>query len=142
MGTAGGMKTTTLAVLVLSIVSNVRGKGDVEFKNRRIRSHYIRSAVVVMGAGFGVFLVMSILLSAAMPEADLVDIVYEIISAIATVGLTRGLTPNLNTVGRWLVIVTMYLGRIGPLTLGTAVVVRAQRRSENIRLAAEDIMIG
>lgn len=142
MGTAGGMKTTTLAVLVLSIVSNVRGKGDVEFKNRRIRSHYIRSAVVVMGAGFVVFLVMSMLLSAAMPETDLVDIVYEIISAIATVGLTRGLTPNLNTVGRWIVIVTMYLGRIGPLTLGTAVVVRAQRRSENTRYAAEDIMIG
>lgn len=142
MGTAGGMKTTTLAVMVLSIVSNVRGKADVEFRNRRIRSHYIRSAVVIMGTGAGVVLVMSMLLSAAMPKADIVDIVYEITSAIATVGLTRGLTPNLNLFGKWIVIVTMYLGRIGPLTLGTAVVVRAAKRAESVRLAAEDIMIG
>lgn len=142
MGTAGGMKTTTLAVLVLSIVSNVRGKADVEFQSRRIRSHYIRSAVVIMGTGVGVVFAMSILLSAAMPGADIVDIVYEITSAIATVGLSRGLTPNLTFFGKWIVIVTMYLGRIGPLTLGTAVVVRAAKRSENTRLAAEDIMLG
>lgn len=142
MGTAGGIKTTTLAVMVLTIVSNMRGKPDVEFKNRRIRTHYIRSAVVVMGTGIGAALVMSVLLSAVMPKADTVDIVYEITSAIATVGLTRGLTPNLTTAGRWIVIVTMYLGRIGPLTLGTAVVVKAQRKSENTRLAAEDVMIG
>ncbi len=142
MGTAGGIKTTTLALLILSIYSNVRGKADVEFQNRRIRSHYIRSAVVVMGAGLGVMMVMSMLLSAAMPEASLVDVVYEITSALATVGLSRGLTPNLTAIGKWIVITTMYLGRIGPLTLGTAVVVRAVRRSENTRLAAEDIMIG
>ncbi|MDO4308568.1 MAG: potassium transporter TrkG [Eubacteriales bacterium] len=142
MGTAGGMKTTTLAVMALSIISNVRGREDVEFGNRRIRIHYVRSAVVVMGTGVGVVLVMSMLLSAVMPGAGLEDIVYEITSAIATVGLTRGITPDLPTAGRWIVIVTMYLGRIGPLTLGTAVVVRAQRRSQNTRLAAEDIMIG
>lgn len=142
MGTAGGIKTTTLAVLVLSIYSNVRGKSDVEFRNRRIRSSYIRSAVVVMGAGLGVMMIMSMLLSAAMPDASLVDVVYEITSAIATVGLSRGLTPNLTVIGKWLVIITMYLGRIGPLTLGTAVVVRAARRSESTRLAEEDIMIG
>lgn len=142
MGTAGGIKTTTLAVLVLSIYSNVRGKEDVEFRNRRIRSHYIRSAVVVMGTGLGVVLAMSMLLSAVMPERSLVDVVYEVTSALATVGLSRGLTPDLTAIGKWLVIVTMYLGRIGPLTLGTAVVVRAVKRSENTRLAAEDIMIG
>ncbi|MCI5649166.1 MAG: potassium transporter KtrB [Fusicatenibacter sp.] len=142
MGTAGGMKTTTLAVIVLSMICNLQGKTDVEFGGRRIRKHYIHSAVVVMGAGFGVFLTMSILLAAVMPGADLVDIIYEIGSAIATVGLTRGLTPELTTAGKWIVIVTMYLGRIGPLTLGTAVVVRGQKRTENTRLAAEDIMIG
>lgn len=142
MGTAGGMKTTTLAVIVLTMITNLRGKEDVEFGHRRIRKHYIQSAIVIMGTGFGVFLTMSILLAAAMPGADLVDVIYEIASAIATVGLTRGLTPDLTSVGKWIVIVTMYLGRIGPLTLGTAVVVRAQKKTENTQLAAEDIMIG
>ena len=142
MGTAGGMKTTTVAVMVLSVVSNLRGKEDVEFRHRRIRNHYIRSAVVIVGMGFGVLLTMSMLLSAVMPETSLVDIVYEITSAIATVGLSRGLTSQLTAAGKWIVILTMYLGRIGPMILGMAVVVRAQKRSENTRLAAEDIMIG
>ena len=142
MGTAGGMKTTTVAVMVLSVVSNLRGKEDVEFRHRRIRNHYIRSAVVIVGMGFGVLLTMSMLLSAVMPETSLVDFVYEITSAIATVGLSRGLTSQLTAAGKWIVILTMYLGRIGPMTLGMAVVVRAQKRSENTRLAAEDIMIG
>lgn len=142
MGTAGGIKTTTLAVLVLSIAANLRGKTDVEFRNRRIRRNYLRSAIVVAGMSFAVLLGMCILLTCAMPGADLVDVLYEITSAVATVGLTRGLTPNLTFWGKWIVIVTMYLGRIGPLTLGTAVLVRAPKRPENIHLAEEDIMIG
>lgn len=142
MGTAGGMKTTTVAVMFLNVVSNLRGKEDVEFRHRRIRSHYIRSAVVIMGTGFGILLMMSMLLAAAMPETSLIDIVYEITSAIATVGLSRGLTSRLTLAGKWIVILTMYLGRIGPMTLGMAVVVRAQKRSEKAQLAAEDIMIG
>lgn len=142
MGTAGGVKTTSLAVLALSLRANIKGKRDVEAQNRRIRESYIRSAVVVVGMGFSALLVMTALLCAAMPEISLVDALYEMTSAIATVGLTRGLTPNLNTMGKWLVIITMYLGRIGPLTLGTAVVVRGQKRPESTHLAEEDIMIG
>ena len=60
----------------------------------------------------------------------------------ATVGLSRGLTPCLNTAGKWIVILTMYLGRIGPLTLGTAVTVRVQKMPADSHLAEEDIMIG
>lgn len=142
MGTAGGIKTTTLAVMGLSISANLRGKRDVESHFRRIRENYIRSAVVVTGIGFSVLLIMSLLLAAAMPQAGMEDILYEITSAIATVGLSRGLTPSLTTIGKWIVIITMYLGRIGPLTLGTAVVIRAQRRSESAHLAEEDVMIG
>ncbi len=142
MGTAGGVKTTTLAVVALSIAANLRGKADVEFRYRRIRKHYLRSAIVVIGMSFAVLLCMCLLLAWAMPEAEPVDVLYELTSAIATVGLTRGLTPNLTTVGKWIVIVTMYLGRIGPLTLGTAVLVRAPKRPESTHLASEDIMIG
>lgn len=142
MGTAGGIKTTTIAVMALSVVSNLRGKADVEFQNRKIKTHYIRSAVVVTGMGFMVLLFMCLLLSAVMPEAAMADVLYEVTSAIATVGLTRGLTPVLNLAGKWIVIITMYLGRIGPLTLGTAVLLRAQKHSEKVHLAEEDIMIG
>ena len=123
MGTAGGIKTTTVAVLLLSLKSNLQGKRDLEVHHRRIRDSYIRSAIVVTGMVLTVLILMSMLLCAAMPEAPIEDVVYEITSAVATVGLSRGLTSCLNTAGKWIVILTMYLGRIGPLTLGTAVTV-------------------
>lgn len=94
MGTAGGVKTTTIAVLILSIVAYLQGKKDVEVYGRRIRESYLRSAMVVAGTSLLILFTMSVLLSAAMPEADLADILYEITSAEATVGLSRGLTPR------------------------------------------------
>lgn len=109
MGTAGGIKTTTVAVLLLGLKSNLQGKKDVEVHHRRIRDSYIRSAIVVTGMAFGVLIVMSILLCAVMPKTAVQDVVYEITSAVATVGLTRGLTPQLNAIGKWIVILTMYL---------------------------------
>ena len=142
MGTAGGVKTTTIAILFLSVRTNLQGGRDVETQNRKIRDSYIRSAVVVVGMGFTVLLVITMLLCAVMPDASLVDVLYEVTSAIATVGLSRGLTSSLNLAGKWLIIITMYLGRIGPLTLGTAVIVRARKRMGNSHLAEEDIMIG
>ena len=110
--------------------------------NRKIRSSYIRSAVVVTGMGFMTLLIMTILLAAVTPDAGLADILYETTSAAATVGLSRGLTSRLSAAGKVIIIVTMYLGRIGPLTLGTAVAVRGQKRKETTQLAEEDIMIG
>jgi trk system potassium uptake protein TrkH len=142
MGTAGGMKTTTIAVTMLTVAASLRGKKDVEVFHRKIKISYIRSAVVVVCMGFMTFMVMSFLLAAVMPQAPFEDILYEVMSAVATVGLSRGLTSVLPAAGKWIIIVTMYLGRIGPLTLGTAVVVHARRRMENTSLAEEDIMIG
>ena len=142
MGTAGGVKTTTLAVLVLCIITNLRGKKDVEVYGRKIRSSYIRSAQVVVGMAFGVLFVSVLGVFAVMPEASFVDVLYELTSAVGTVGLSRGLTSVMNTPAKWIVIFTMYLGRIGPLTLGAAVVSRAQKRTKDVHLAEENIMIG
>ena len=142
MGTAGGVKTTTLAVLVLSIIANLRGKKDVEVYGRKIRSSYIRSAQVVVGMAVSVLFISVLGIFAVMPEAPFVDVLYELTSAVGTVGLSRGLTAALNTPAKWIVIFTMYLGRIGPLTLGAAVVSRAQKRTKDVHLAEENIMIG
>ena len=142
MGTAGGVKTTTLAVIVLCIITNLRGKKDVEVYGRKIRSSYIRSAQVVVGMVFGVLFISVLGIFAVMPESSFVDVLYELTSAVGTVGLSRGLTSVMNTPAKWIVIFTMYLGRIGPLTLGAAVVSRAQKRTRDVHLAEENIMIG
>ena len=142
MGTAGGIKTTTLSVLILSIITNLRGKKDVEVYGRKIRNSYVRSALVVAGTSISVLFVSVLLIFAVMPQAPFVDVLYELTSAVGTVGLSRGLTAVVNTPAKWIIIFTMYLGRIGPLTLGAAVVARAQKKAEDVYLAEENIMIG
>lgn len=142
MGTAGGIKTTTVLVLCLTVLANLKGSRDVEIHNRKIRVSYIRSALTVTVIGILVLLAAVLLVSAIAPQFGLTDIFYEMTSAIATVGLSRGLTAKLPTAAKWVVILTMYLGRIGPVTLGTAVMVRQQKRSSGASLAEGDIMIG
>ena len=95
-----------------------------------------------MGMVFGVLFISVLGIFAVMPEASFVDVLYELTSAVGTVGLSRGLTSVMNTPAKWIVIFTMYLGRIGPLTLGAAVVSRAQKRTRDVHLAEENIMIG
>ena len=104
---------------------------------------YDVSGEPIIGTSVLILFTMTVLLSAVMPGVDLADVLYEITSAGATVGLSRGLTPQLNVAGKWIVILTMYLGRIGPLTLGTAVVMRVRNRpGSTTHLGEEDIMIG
>ncbi len=142
MGTAGGVKTTTITVLLFTMLAYVRGKDDTEISRRRVKESRVRSALVVVCAAFAVWFAMCLLLLALEPAADLVDVVYEMTSALATVGLSRGLTPSLSLGGKLAVVVTMYLGRIGPLTMATAIVLKAERKSNGVRLPEERVMIG
>ena len=146
MGTAGGVKTTTIAVLILSIAAYLQGKKDVEVYGRRIRESYLRSAMVVAGTSVLILFTMTVLLSAVMPGVDLADVLYEITSAGATVGLSRGLTPQLNVAGKWIVILTMYLGRIGPVSYTHLDTNHHVNNCQYIRMAAdhlpEDFKVG
>lgn len=141
MGTAGGIKTTTFLVLAMSVLASLRGRRDVEVFNRKVKDSYLRSAQVVMSAAITVILVMTLLLC-AVEDVSLVDALYEITSAVGTVGLTRGITPSLHMAGKLVVMVCMYLGRIGPLTLGMAVMLKGMVQPERKHLAEQDIMIG
>lgn len=142
MGTAGGIKTTTVLVLCLTVFANLKGSKDVEIHNRKIRVSYIRSALAVTVIGVLVLFGSVLLVCALAPQFGLTDIFYELTSAIATVGLSRGVTAGLPTAAKWVVILTMYLGRIAPATLGTAVLVRQQKRHSGTSLAEGDLMIG
>jgi trk system potassium uptake protein TrkH len=140
VGTAGGLKTVTIAVLLCSAFATVRNKSEATLFGRRISSDSIRRAVAVVVTFGGIALVSTTLLSAAT-GANLLDVVYESVSAIATVGLSRGFTGSLNTWGKLIVIVTMYLGRVGPISL--AVALGSDNESQNvISEPEEDISIG
>ena len=140
VGTAGGVKTVTVVVLLCSAFATIRNKSTASIFNRTISNGSIRKAVAVV-ITFVVILLSSTVLLAAVTDAPAIDIIYEAVSAAATVGLSRNLTGSLNTIGKIIVIVTMYFGRIGPISL--AVAFGGRKETQNvISEPTEDISIG
>lgn len=143
MGTAGGLKTTTIATIFLSVRATVRGKKDTEAFGRKIGNDSIRAAISVLTIGVSVVIVAVVLLAAIEPFS-IKDIVFEVVSAIATVGLTRGITTQLSVAGKLIIILVMYIGRVGLITMVMAFVIKGKKeKNTNIReLAETKILIG
>jgi len=140
VGTAGGMKTVTIAVLICSAFATIRNKNNAALFGRRISEDSIKKAVAVAVAFFTICTTSTILLLATS-NASVIDVVYETVSATATVGLSRNFTTSLNAFGKLIIIVTMYLGRVGPISL--AVAFGSKNESQNvISEPTEDISIG
>ena len=140
VGTAGGIKTVTIAVLVCSAFATIKNKNSATLFGRRISEESIKKAVAVV-VMFITILASSTILLMATNNVSAIDAVYETVSATATVGLTRNLTATLNTFGKLIIIVTMYFGRVGPISL--AVALGSKNESQNvISEPMEDISIG
>ena len=116
IGTAGGVKTTTFYLYLLNISSYIRGKSKVKVFNRSISSERMKKASVIVEVSVITVIVLTLLLIATNP-IDIKDGLFEIMSACATVGLTRDVTSTLNIAGKLIVTVAMYLGRIGPVSM-------------------------
>lgn len=140
VGTAGGVKTVTVVVVFLATFAIVCNKSDVEVFNRRIAQESINKAISVVVVSFSIMLLSTILLSSCT-DAPFLHIIYETISASATVGVTMGLTPTLNLMGKIIIICTMYLGRVGPISL--AIAFSANKEHKNIvKNPIEEINVG
>lgn len=140
VGTAGGMKTVTVAVLLCSAFATVRNKRSATVFGRSISESSIRKALAVAVTFIAICSVSTVLLMATN-SVSAIDAVYETVSATATVGLSRSLTPSLNLAGKLIIIATMYLGRVGPISL--AVALGSGNESQNvISEPSEDINIG
>lgn len=140
VGTAGGIKTVTFVVLIASAFATIRNKEDVELFDRCLTKKAVSKAVAVTCMSFMIMFVSTLLLS-VVTDAELLDIAYETVSATATVGLTRGLTTSLNSIAKVIIIITMYLGRVGPISL--AVAFNHKKENQNIvRNPVEEISVG
>lgn len=138
--TAGGIKTVTFVVLVGSVWSQVRGRGDLTLFGRRVSSQNAVQAGAI--ALLGVVLVGGGILALLLTEPGLPfsSIMFEVVSAFGTVGLSTGVTPELSNPGRVVLIVLMYLGRLGPLTLGVALM--QDRNEALLHYPQEEVLIG
>lgn len=140
VGTAGGVKTVTIAVLAVSALATIRNQEEVTLFDRSISREAVNKAVAVVATSFSIMFLSTLLLS-AVTERGTLDVLYETVSATATVGLTRDLTPGLNSAGKAIVIGTMYLGRVGPISLALALNSK-RRRTNVIKNPTEDISVG
>lgn len=140
VGTAGGIKTVTFAVLITSAFATMKTHAEAELFQRTIPKQAVSKAVAVVSMAFIILFTATLLLS-AVTDADILDVAYETVSAAATVGLTRNLTSELNIWGRIIIIITMYLGRVGPISLMIAL--NTKKETKNIiKNPTEDISVG
>jgi trk system potassium uptake protein TrkH len=142
--TAGGVKTTTIGVVMIAVAQHLLGKDDVEFGGRRIPTKQIFKAisVIVIGAVLITAVILVLLVSEAKMENEFLDIVFEVFSAFGTVGLSRGITGNLTTIGRIVITLTMFVGRLGPLTLAFSIAKMQNYNKGYHRYPEGKIMVG
>ncbi len=137
--TAGGIKTTTLAILYAIVSSMIRGKKDVELGNYRISPEKVNKAITILMV-YIVFVFIFTFLILFTHESDPLKVFFDVCSGLGTVGLSLGLTAELSIFGKYLMILIMFLGRVGPLTLAFALANRATQPT--IRQPEGKISIG
>lgn len=140
IGTAGGIKTVTIVVLAAIAVSTIKNRDEANLFGRTLAREAMSKAVAVCSTAFAIVFISTLALTAVV-DAPIMDIMYETVSAAATVGLSKNLTPLLPVAGKWIIIVTMYLGRVGPISL--AVALNTNSRNQNlVGNPTEDISVG
>ncbi len=124
--TAGGIKVTTLAVLLLAIITEIRGDEHIRVHRRELPIGIIRVAVAVLMAGAVVVLTAVVLLT-WVTGANLQAALFEALSAFGTVGLSTGLTATAPDAGKWILMMVMFIGRVGTITFATGLAIRQQK---------------
>lgn len=141
-GTAGGVKTTTVAMVVLTCLSVFRGGEQVECFGRRLSGKNIRMGFAVIMTAVTVLFAGTIAITVFEPQVPFIDILYEAFSAVGTVGLTADLTPTLSSASHMVLIVMMYIGRIGPISLALLFGGMSKPKERARELPEQRIMVG
>ncbi len=141
-GTAGGIKTVTFAIMILYILSLVKGSDRIHVMKRSISEQVVKRSLTIALISF--FICIGGLICLAISEnMSFIDLVFEVFSAFATVGLTAGVTPLLTSVGKVVIIMLMYIGRIGPITMVLVFAKKySQTKGKDIVYPQSDVLIG
>jgi trk system potassium uptake protein TrkH len=138
--TGGGIKTSTFVLILLSVITTIRGKKSLELGGRSISFDLLNKAYTIFIFSATYILVGTFFLAYFEPKMSVLDLVFEQVSAFCTVGLTRGITPDLSTPSKLILISSMYIGRVGTLTLAFALASRVD--STNYRYPKAHILVG
>lgn len=138
--TAGGVKTTTLGIVIFTLISVLKGREDVEVYHKKLSQSTVYRAVAVFLLGISIVIMGVMVLSIAEVGASFEVILYEVLSAFGTVGLTQGITPSLTAVSKVTLTLIMYMGRVGPLTVMLALA--GKQNKANVKYPEGKLLIG
>lgn len=139
MEQGGGIKTASFGIMLLFLLSLLRGREDVNIFKRRIPSEVI-NRVFAIGIISILWVVLATAILTATEKASFLQVFFEAVSAFGTVGLSTGITPTLSIVGKILISITMLIGRIGPLAIGFSLIGRPKPVS--FKYAEADVLVG
>lgn len=139
-GTAGGVKTVTVAMLFFAVTASIKGREETRVFHRSISDNNVKKGLSIILLSLSIWFFMTILLS-VFEDGNFMSICYETMSAIGTVGLSKDFTGTLHSAGKCIIILMMYLGRIGPITMATAFLTKG-KGDDSMHFPEENIMIG
>ena len=137
---AGGIKVATLAVIIAAVISSIRGRPQTEAFGREIPHFQVHRAVSVAVLGVAFIFLVSLALTFTEKDIDFLDLLFDTVSAFGTTGLSTGVPPQLSLVGEILFMITMFAGRLGPLTMALALAPREE--ASVYRFVQERVKIG
>lgn len=140
--TGGGIKTTTFIIIIIVIISILKGREDAIVLRHKIAKSTVYKSIAIVG--LSLFFVTSIVSAINVLEENipLIDIVYEVVSAFSTTGLTVGITTSLSDISKILLSIAMFIGRVGPISLILAVTIKQQKRGSEKILPESQVVVG
>ena len=139
--TGGGVKTTTFGLIVLGVITIIKNEEYIEYNGRKISWTNFNRAISIVFISVCYIVIILFLLILLEPDINVMNLLFELISAFGTVGVTRNLTPYLGNMSKILLIVTMFIGRVGPLTIVSALSLK-KIKSGKYKYPEENILIG
>lgn len=143
-GTAGGIKTVTIGIIVLAIIAVIKGNDSINIFGRCINMYTLQKALAVTITMIIFIICGTVILTFTEANSgyDFINLLYEMVATITTVGLSTGITPYLTSIGKIVIIIGMFFGRLGPITIAIAISSNKNNTGNLIHYPQEDIMIG
>lgn len=139
--TGGGIKVTTFGILVMAILSNIIGNEETIVLRRRVSQVVVNKALSIVGLAMLIIFIMTAII-VSVEKLAFINVLYEVTSAFGTVGLSTGITSHLHGISKVLLIFTMFLGRVGPLSFAVAIAMREKKKLQNAVFPEGKIMVG
>lgn len=139
--TAGGIKVTTFGIILFAILSQLKGSEETVVFKRQVSFSIVSKALAIMGLSASLVLVFTTIIM-SIENKPMINVLYEVTSAFGTVGLTTGLTPDLHTASKLLLIIMMFLGRVGPVTFALALTAKSHKNNTDIIYPEGKVIVG